>query len=217
MNLSGKTINILGDSITEGTGASDENHIYWKYFETIDGATVNAYGIGGTRIAKQRVPSEEAKYDEYFGKRVAGMANDADIVLVFGGTNDHGHGDAPLGHMSDRTDDTFYGALHNLYTALIEKYPASRIIVMTPLHRLGENDDINGFGIRNVGTLKDYVNIIKEVAAYYALPVIDLYETSGMQPELPILQSTYNPDGLHPSDAGHKRIYDVVKAFLASM
>ena len=47
---------------------------------------------------------------------------DADGVVVFGGTDDFGHGDAPIGTPSDRTYDTFYGACHVLFSKLIEKY-----------------------------------------------------------------------------------------------
>ena len=36
--------------------------------------------------------------------------------------------------MADRTKATFYGGLHELYTSLIDKYPAARIVVLTPLH-----------------------------------------------------------------------------------
>ncbi|MBR1597817.1 MAG: SGNH/GDSL hydrolase family protein [Lachnospiraceae bacterium] len=217
MKLENLRIHILGDSITEGAGASDENHIFWKHFELNDNAVVHAYGIGGTRIAKQHTPSEEPQYDQHFITRVPDMAPEADVVFVFGGTNDHGHGDAPIGSFEDRTDDTFYGALHHLFLTLIEKYPKAHIAVLTPLHRTGEHDVINGFGVRNVGTLEDYVNIIMEVAAYYALPVIDLYRISGMQPEIPLLQSMYNPDGLHPNNAGHEKIYRILKAYLENL
>lgn len=51
-----------------------------------------------------------------------------------------GHGDAPLGTMNDRTPDTFYGALHTLYTVLLEKYTEIPIIVITPLHRINEDN-----------------------------------------------------------------------------
>ncbi len=217
MNLENLRINILGDSITEGAGASDPSHVFWKLFEINDNSIVHAYGIGGTRIAKQHTPSDEPQFDRHFVTRVPDMEPDADVVFVFGGTNDHGHGDAPIGRFEDRTDDTFYGALHNLFLTLINKYPASTIVVMTPLHRTGENDYMNGFGVRNAGTLKDYVDIIIEVASYYALPVIDLYRTSGMQPEIPDLREMYNPDGLHPNDAGHEKIYKIMKAFLTSL
>lgn len=217
MSLHGKKILILGDSITEGAGASSTEKIYWSLLASRDGAEVTAYGIGGTRIARQRVPSSEPKYDQHFVSRVPEMKDEADFVVVFGGTNDYGHGDAPLGHFSDRSDETFYGALHRLYLSLLKKYPKSKIIVMTPLHRLGEKNLFNEFGLRNVGTLEEYVKIIKEVAAFYAIPVLDLFTQSGMQPEIPMLRERYNPDGLHPNDAGHERIYQLLKNFLCSL
>ena len=145
------------------------------------------------------------------------MENDADVVVIFGGTNDYGHGDAPLGTMDDRTDDTFYGALHLLYLDLLKKYPDARLLVMTPLHRVGEKAHINEMGKPTEADLETYVNIIEEVAAYYAIPVLDLYRTSGLQPEVPMLRERYNPDGLHPNDAGNERIYRRLKEALLSM
>ena len=41
---------------------------------------------------------------------------------------------------------------------------------------------------------------------YYDLPVLDLYATGGMQPEVDTLRELYMPDGLHPNDAGHEII-----------
>ena len=67
------------------------------------------------------------------------MQDNVDIVFVFGGTNDYGHGDAPFGKFEDRTMDTYCGALHYLMRGLIQKYPAAQIVFMTPLHREGEN------------------------------------------------------------------------------
>ena len=145
------------------------------------------------------------------------MDEDADIVVVFGGTNDYGHGDAAMGNIEDRTDDTFYGALHNLYTELINKYPYSDIVVMTPCHRLEENRKYNKEGIRNIATLKDYVDAIKEVAQFYAIPVLDLYSTCQIQPEIEKIREIYMPDGLHPSDKGHEKIYNRLKGFLKSL
>lgn len=214
MELKGKKILFLGDSITEGWGTSSNEKIFWSLLSSRDGAEVTGYGIGGTRIARQKLPSEEAKYDLHFVSRVEGMESKADVVVVFGGTNDYGHGDAPIGTPSDRTDCSFYGALHCLYLALLKKYPAAQIVVMTPLHREGENNLLNDFGLRNVGFLSDYVRIIKEVAAFYALPVLDLYSLSGIQPDVPLLKERYAPDGLHPNDAGHERIYRLLRDFL---
>ncbi|MBR0101032.1 MAG: SGNH/GDSL hydrolase family protein [Treponema sp.] len=214
MELKGKKILFLGDSITEGWGTSSNEKIFWSLLSARDGVEAFGYGIGGTRIARQKFPSTEAKWDQDFLSRVGSMEDKADVVVVFGGTNDYGHGDAPLGLMDDRDATTFYGALHCLYQALLKKYPAAQIVVMTPLHREGENNLLNDFGLRNVGFLSDYVRIIKEVAAFYALPVLDLYSLSGIQPDVPLLKERYAPDGLHPNDAGHERIYRLLREFL---
>lgn len=213
MELKNLKINFLGDSITAGTGASSpENRFVDKVAEYTGAQCIN-YGIGGTRIARQQEPSEFSQMDLDYCVRVADMDPDADVVIVFGGTNDYDHGDAPIGEFSDRTPDTFYGALHTLYTSLIEKYSDSYIIVMTPLHRTSE-DVIHPCKGGVKAPLKEYVNIIRQVAEYYSLPVIDLYATSGIQPEIPLIKEKFMADGLHPTDAGHKIIAKKIVAFL---
>ncbi len=214
MEIKGKKILFLGDSITEGFRASKKENAYWKVLEKETGAIVKAYGIGGTRIAEQINKIDSKTDNSHFITRVNSMDEDADIIAVFGGTNDYGHGDAPLGQMSDRTDKTFYGAMHNLCCALIERYPYSKIIIMTPTHRANENSLLNERGIRNVATMSRYVEIEKEVAEFYSLPVLDLYAISGLNPEIKKIQDLYMNDGLHPNDLGHKRIAEVIKSFL---
>ena len=145
------------------------------------------------------------------------MDNDADIVVVFGGTNDFGHGDAPLGTMNDRTPYTFYGALHCLYTALTEKYPDVPVVILTPLHRWNEDCPKGDNKPEPVGTLKEYVNIIREVAEYYSLPVLDLFKESGLQPKIPVIQQKYVPDGLHPNDDGNAILAHKIARFLETL
>ncbi len=218
MDLKEKKIVFLGDSITDGSVASCVENAYWNVLARNTGAKRFGYGIGGTRIAKQINPSSESIYDRFFGSRVDEMIEDPDIVVVFGGTNDFGHGDAPFGDHSDRTEDTFCGALHLLMEKLINRYPAAMIVFMTPLHRLSEDNNVaNELGIRANGTLKRYVDAIIEAAAYYGIPVLDLYRTSGMQPRIPVIQELYMPDGLHPNDAGHARLAARVEGFLKSL
>ena len=217
MNIQNKKILFLGDSITEGYGPQDINNVYWKRLERSCGCISVGYGISGTRIARQQKPSPDPREDQYFRSRVASMDPNADVVVVFGGTNDYGHGDAAIGCFDDRTDDTFYGALHNLYSDLIAKYPTAQLVVLTPLHRVEENQPYNTWGFRNVGCLEDYVNIIMEVAGYYGIPVLDLHRMSGIQPEVPALREAYAPDGLHPNDAGHALIHSRLKNFLEKL
>lgn len=220
MKLEGLKINFLGDSITAGAHAGCTEDIYWNVLRRECGlAQARGYGAGGSRIARQQNPNPEFKYDyQEFCKRYLDMDDDADVIVVFGGTNDYGHGDAPIGEMSDRTPDTFYGALHYLYTGLINKYPTSTIVVMTPIHRFDEYN-LRGEGNKAVDgePLVTYVNIIKEVAAYYSLPTLDLWSNSGMQPNVPVLREKYNPDGLHPNREGHARIAHRLAGFLKAL
>ncbi len=213
MELKGKKVCFLGDSITEGSGASNAKYCFVSQFEKL-AKLKKAYnfGIGGTRIAKKRVPSLAPTHDQDFISRYPTLPDDSDIICVFGGTNDYGHGDAKIGTMESRDPYTFYGACHTLFEGLINKFCGKPIVVFTPLHRENETEkDMNGH------ILKEYVEVIKEVAAYYGLPVLDLYIKSGMQPAVPIVKERLMPDGLHPSDEGHKILAQRVKGFLESL
>lgn len=218
MDLRNLKINFLGDSITEGCGCADPANRFTDRIARDHGAVCRNYGIGGTRIARQKQPSENPRHDLDYVGRYAEMDPDADVIVVFGGTNDFGHGDAAIGDMRDRTPDTFYGALHSLYTGLIERYPAARIVVLTPLHRLNEDNPYgDGHKAAPAGPLIDYVRIIRQVAEYYSLPVLDLYAGSGLQPKVPVIQARYVPDGLHPNDEGHRLLAHQIAAFLTAL
>lgn len=214
MELENAKINFLGDSITEGHGIAPEETFVSRIAEAT-GALCRNYGIGGTRIARQRVPSEKSRWDMDFCSRAGQMDPDADVVVVFGGTNDFGHGDAPMGTMEDRTVDSFYGALHTLYLSLLNRFPRSSIVILTPLHRITEDMPVSQSGrfFRHY-PLKDYVRAIREVAEYYALPVLDLYAVSGLQPRVEVINEAYFLDGLHPNADGHKILAHQVMAFL---
>ena len=219
MELAGKKIAFLGDSITEGVGVSAPEHMFWNVIAQRTGAQCFGYGIGGTRIAPQRFPSEEyPRWDLYFASRVEEMIPDADIVVVFGGTNDYGHGDAALGKFGDCTEDTFYGAYHQLVAKLNDRYPNAQLVVMTPLHREGEDTVLyNSMGIRRAGPLSVYVQAIREVAQHYGVAVVDLFRDCPIQPNFPQHKTMFCPDGLHPNDAGHVKIAQCILSVLNSL
>lgn len=222
MKLKGLKINFLGDSITEGVGASCPETVYHAVLKKeAELAEARNYGISGTRFAVQK----DSSYIEWndvvdtnsFCERFHKMDDDADVVVVFGGTNDYCHGSAPIGGFSDRTPDTFYGACHYLFSGLTKKYLGKQIVIMTPLHRCDEMLPKQSSLIGPYLTLKGYVDIIREVAEYYSLPVLDLFKESGIQPEIDEVKEKYVPDGLHPSDAGNAVIAKKLKAFLETL
>ena len=207
MELKGKKIAFLGDSITEGYGASGVDKTYWSILGQETGAEVFGYGIGGTTIAKRNVPLPEPNPNKYFGSRVDGMIEDADIIVIFGGTNDFGGSDPAFGKMEDRRLDTFYGGYHLLLQQLMERYPQGQIVALTPLHRLTEDEGLyNEQDGRRGGKLVEYVDAIIEVAGFYGVPVVDLFRTCPIQPRFEPQRQLLMPDGVHPNDAGHRII-----------
>lgn len=222
MNWNGKVINFLGDSITQGVGSScPENNYVNQTKDLLNLAAANNYGISATRIAPRKNPtSSEYVEINWFGNRVDQMDPDADGIIVFGGTNDFGHGDAPLGSMRDTTDATFYGAMKNLCLKLIERYPDKTIVILTPLHRCSEDSifgDDKGHKMSLGVPLSAFVQAIRDVAEYYSLPLLDLWSVSGIQPNVPIIKEKFMPDGLHPNDAGHRLIAERLAGFLNAL
>ena len=214
MELKGAVINFLGDSITEGVGASvPENRFTDVLAREFGLKAANNYGISGSRIARQIVVTQE-RHDRDYCLRMEEMDPSADAVVVFGGTNDYGHGEAPLGVPSDRDPSTFWGACHYLMNGLLTRYVGKPVVILTPLHRSDEDNPCGDNKPRSIAPLSVYRDILMEVAKFYGLPVLDLYATSGIQPANEVCRERLLPDGLHPSDEGHALIAHRIGKFL---
>ena len=97
----------------------------------------------------------------------------------------------------------------------MKKYAGKPIVIMTPLHR---SEQVRySYVMKREITLKEYVDIIREVAQNYSLPVLDLYASSGIQPQIEEHQQMYMPDGLHPNDEGNKVIAHKLQKFLENL
>lgn len=221
MELKGKKINFLGDSITEGCGVSSKENTFIEILrEKYQLAAARNYGKGGTRIARQsemKDPNEPR--DQDFLKRMWDMDPDADIIVVFGGTNDYGNGQAPLGTVDDTSIFTFYGAVRTLCVELIKRYPSAAIVFITPLHRWNENGGLGTWKPDGVvqHPLCDYVKAIKEACECYSVPVCDLFGRGSMPVHMQPWQIIYTTDGLHPNDEGHKLLAEKLGKFLESL
>ena len=215
MELKGKIVNILGDSITVGGGTecAERDGYAAVLARELEFGCLRNYGIGATRIARRLTPDPRGYDGPSFVDRYVEMEDEADLVMVFGGTNDYGLSDTPFGEMCDRTPETFCGACHLLFQRLIEKYPSTPIVVLTPLQREGGRSNPNHTG----KTLTAYVDAIIEIAGCYSLPVLDLYRTAGMCPDIPVQNKLYYMDGLHPNNAGAIKVAQRVAAFLNTL
>jgi len=210
MDFTGKKIAFLGDSITEGVGVGyGECPLrYDQLTKTALGlSAVFNYGISGTRLAHQTHASAEARTDLSFSGRLFDMDKTADAVVVFGGTNDYGHGDAPFGTLTDTTHVTYMGAVRYIMENLRRIYAGKPIVFIAPARRNGD-EAVYFWQTENphARPLVEYVDAIKRVAAEYDIPVLDLYRDMDINPNLAEHRELYAPDGLHFNAAGHARI-----------
>ena len=224
MELKGKVIDFLGDSITEGVGVSDiENCRYDNVIHKTYGLAEHYnYGIGGTRLAHQQRPSETPRYDLCFCGRAYMMNRKADMVVVYGGVNDYIHGDAYFGTMEDKTPETFCGAVYFLMKLLRELYPDKPIVFMTPAHMYfkGVSDkEVSPRPMKkpDAKPLQAYVDVIKARGEEFQIPVLDLFENLGIDPNNVSDREKYTVDGLHFNDAGQAFLARALGEFLTAL
>ena len=130
------------------------------------------------------------------------MQPKADVIIVFGGTNDYAHGDAFLGAADSEDVFTFCGAVNSLINKLKKDFPNAKIVFMTPLHRTEETTPSKP----EEKILEDYANAILNICKTGGIDVIDLFGINPLDP----YDTTLVPDGLHPNDKGHKIMADVI-------
>lgn len=207
-----KKVACLGDSITEGD--SGEGGLIDSYVPKLSkyiGTVPENYGKCGALITKK------TDDDISFVNRV-GAIKDKDVVTVFGGINDF-QWNAPLGTMADGPEKptTFYGALKYVITTLSVNNPKAKLMLITPMKTTKfqyHTFDDSGNLMRNANgnTQLEFVNAIKQVADYYSIPVLDMYNCSNYSPYLPSQRGhdSFTADGLHPTAHGYERIAQTI-------
>lgn len=210
MILDGKKIAFLGDSITFGGCVSDMNNSYVNRVKrSADWAELHNCSLSGSRIGNY-IGQDPRGIGPSFVERFPGMPDGMDIVVVFGGTNDFGIGNEPIGEITDETADTFNGALNILMKGLKVKYPDAFIVFMTPLHRRTENIPNEFTG----AVLPEYIAAIRERAAYYGIHIMDLYAAESLKPTEAYYETMIIGDGIHPNEKGHEVIAEEVMKYL---
>ena len=211
-DFSKKTLVFLGDSITEGAGASRNELAYVNLVSKKLNCKVINNGIGGTRIARQTNKSKDPTYDNHFITRVSNK-KEGDFIFVFGGTNDYGHGDAPMGKPASKDDLTFFGAINQLIDRLCEVYSKENICFILPIPRF-QDESVHGEGAKKSAlySLAEYVETEKTALSKRGIDYLDIRDKF-IKPDT-VLPSTHFADGIHPNDEGHSIIADSICKYL---
>jgi lysophospholipase L1-like esterase len=215
MDIKGKSIYFLGDSITEGCGPKKRDDCFVEIIRRkADFKIVKNYGVGGTRIARQNELSPYALWDYDFLLRTELMDNNADVVCVFGGTNDFGHGTAPFGKDGDVTPFSFCGAVQKLIDVLKKKYGKSKIFFITPSYRYDEDYVESVTVLKPYRPLSEYVDAIKKICTKNSIPYLDLYYSSEISEVNKKTGGLYLADGLHPNEKGSEYLAELITDFI---
>lgn len=198
---------VMGDSITQLNGTAEKPY-HARVAENVGGMQITNTGIGG--------------YGYYNLYDIADTlaVRDADFYTIMYGTNDWGRNDItqPLGQFGDKTADTIAGCVYLCLQKFTNQFYKSRVGVLTPLPR-SNNYGLNASPNSRGFTLLQLVDVIKQTAAHFSIPCLDLYRESNLNSWDMDSRLYYfaQGDGLHPNDLGHAVFSPKVKQFLLTM
>ena len=219
MAFSGKKMTSFGDSIVELV--SWQKYV-WKYFNMADHYN---RGIGGSKVTsvgyKNKLVDESGYYhasnpsegtisikDYMCGdERVSTIPLDTDILIIYASANDIS-GSVEIGSIDDGDETHFYYAYALMIRKIIKRIPNAKIFVCTPhnFYNKYENADYPYKNNQNL-TILDYCKVIKDIAAIYGIPVIDVNGLSGIS-TLTITKDL--GDQVHPNNIGGQKIANVI-------
>lgn len=235
--LKGKKVAFIGDSITEGYNANPRaTNRYSSLFCSYAQCTEINLGLAGDTIGI---------HETYRGGFItrAEQVSTADLVFVFGGTNDFTYNPDPIGSYFSETDITssgyvgnkkkgkptngthgitFAGAVHELILKIRETAPAAQLVFITPLNRCAysEGRPTSAQTNKNGDYLQDYIHCIDTICEFYAVPVMHLGQMLNADftydRDSGHTLGIYDGDGIHPNNLGHERIAKLIFKWVQS-
>ena len=177
----GKKIAILGDSISCGA--------YPGILKELSEAELQNLAVSGSLLAGGMT-----------GK-VSQVAEDADVVIVFGGTNDYWHKRTHIGAADSTDTNTFIGALRYIHTWLRTERPVAQLLFVFPPDQTYQGKPSStDFGY---GTLDDFRAAFLNYCESEGIHYLDLGETE-------FDSAQHSGDGVHPTAAGHRIIAQAI-------
>lgn len=213
-NLFGVKWCAFGDSLTDSATLASQTTGTKNYVDYVSkslGLTVVNCGVGGTGYMKT---------ENRFVNRVSTIPEDTELLTAFGSFNDYEYIESSLGAFGDSGTDTIYGCMESFFDSVFSRCPniVVGVILPTKWGYLSPQKDSEASKKCDL-----YIKALKEIADYYDLPVLNLYNYSNLRPWDDVFAERYYKDDdgngvantVHPLDAAHKRfIAPKVEAFI---
>ena len=211
--LTNKIISFFGDSITKGTGNGYVSGWAKIIEENNKNTTCINNGIGGTTIAKR-----EGRTDSVLEK-IENADNESDYIIIQGGVNDAWNnveiGEITTGYNDTYDELSFSGALEKCFRTAQLKWKGKKIgFIVT--HKQPGADNHN---------FKNYMERAREICKKWAIPYIDLFNESCLNPYLDEINNEYfqiqegqtTGDRCHPNEKGYKVITPKIENWIKSL
>lgn len=219
LSYEGKKFTSYGDSIVE---LMSWQKYVWKFLRMADHYN---RGIGGSKITDVNPKNKKVDENGYYNaskpdsgtitisdymcgdERINTIPLDTDILCVYAGANDI-TASVEIGTLEDGDESHFMYAYGLMIRKLVARLPNAKIFLCTP-HNFYNSYNNADYPYKNKIelTILDYCKVIKDVAAIYGLPVIDVNALSRIS-TLNIKE--YLIDQVHPNAKGGRLIANVV-------
>lgn len=238
VSLEGKTLSIIGDSIStfDGYIPSDYSIYYPRHGEILTVEETWWYQVlentgmklgGNASYSNSTVAGDSTSSTDGLAacswRRVndlkASDGSSPDVILLFTGINDFLHC-IPLGNFDGTPSQIEEGDIQDFskaYELMLQKvlalYPDASVYLCTLTETdAGDEKEPRSYPStnKNGNVIADFNDTIRNIAAAYNLPLIDVHECGITYDNL----SDYTGDGLHPNPAGASLIADYITDFL---
>lgn len=216
-DFSTKTIQFLGDSITEGIcGSKDEDGDYISYVNYADDYLGFKNCMNNGKAG--RMFSDYAGSELSFSLEMGNMFNNsADIAVVFLGVNDYltarenkRYGD----YYATESTAGYVGSLRYAMKQLKNSYPNQEVFFVT-MYNIAKTANSTYTDTTTSPQLGDYMDMLRKMADEYGYHVIELYDTGFMDCTDSATSNMYTADGLHPADSGNRILGEHIAAELS--